>query len=119
LSAGNANTVGHGLSSSKCPARSASALVSDLANGFALGPVLCGRKLFGDVLERFNVLEGESEVLGSLKSAHESLDGLEIHAVEVFVVSGGPSLLDGVDVVDDGLEVEEDLLVEFGSHRHC
>ena len=46
-------------------------------------------------------------MLWGFKGAHQVLDLLNIHAVEVVVVAGLPGGLHVVDVVDDGLEVDE------------
>lgn len=110
LSTGDADSVGDGLDSSESPARSAGALVANFPDGFTVRPCCSGEELIGDILDWLDFLERELEVLGGFKSSHELLDGLEIHAVEVFVVASSPALLDGVDMFDDLVEVKEDLL---------
>ena len=119
LSTGNADTIRHGLSSSESPTWSASTLISDLLDWFAVGPGLSRWKFFRNVLKRLNFSEGKFEVFRGFKSSHEVLDGLEIHSIEVFVVTCSPWFLDWVDVINDGLEVKEDFLFELGEGGHC
>ena len=56
LSASNANTVGHCLSSSKSPARPTSTLIPNLLNWLTPGPILSGAELLRNVLEWLNIL---------------------------------------------------------------
>lgn len=111
LSAGNADTVTHGLNGSECPAGSTGALVSDLLDGLAVGPGISGEELLGDVLEGLDILEWQFEVFWGLESTHQVLDLLVIHTIKVVVVASLPGGLEAVDVVDDRLEVDESSLL--------
>jgi hypothetical protein len=118
LATGNADTVADALNSAESPAGSASALITNFLDGFTFRPSLSGGELFRNILKGLNILEGESLVLRGLESSHKVLDLLNIHTIKVVVVSGLPVLLDGVDVLNDVLEVKEDFVL-FGDCAHA
>lgn len=60
LIAGNANSVTHSLDSSKCPTWATCALISNLFNWFAVGPMCTRIELCRNLFKLFNVLLWES-----------------------------------------------------------
>ena len=56
LSAENADSVADCLDGAECPAGSAGSLVSDVSDGFALGPGVNGTEILREIVQGFDFL---------------------------------------------------------------
>lgn len=82
------------------PAASTGALIPDLTNGGALGPIGTGIKSVRDIVSNVT-LHGELHVTRTLQNPHLPLDRLKAHALETKVDAGLPGGLEGIDMLHD------------------
>ena len=99
----DAESIGHGGDGSEGPAGTTTALVTDLTDGRAVGPLLAGVKVLGDVLHaEEDLLLGREELLVSGVDTHQVLDVVG-RGAGVEVLAGLPRHRLAVDLVDEVL----------------
>jgi len=114
LAGGNADTVGHRLDSAESPARAAGTLVTDVADGVALGPSISGIEGCGNSLGRSDVFARGQVSLGVSRDSHEALGFMDSHALKAGVPARNPrNIVARVDLVDQVL-VHDGSIVKEG-----
>jgi len=104
LSGGNADTVRHGLDGAESPARAARTLITDVADGVALGPSSAGIEGCGNSLGRGDLFARGQVSLGVSRDSHEALGFLDGHTIKAGVPAGNPAdIVARVDLVDQVL----------------